>query len=248
MMLSHAAFALASLLLLLLVAGVSSNAASQGQQLLLNGTGLYPRAVNTVDGTVIVSVVTFDSSGDGIGLFLASKDSGKTFSVLSNVTDPVGKTGLCCATLFVLPVAIGQLPAGTLLWAASFGQQTHTMSIRAWASVDFGASWKFLATITSTTTALGLWEPEFAVDVTGTQLVCFFSDETQAPAHSQVLARSLSKDGVHWSPKVNVVAAENPLLRPGMANVRWVAPCTAHSRTVQQWPAVVCACVTGAWT
>ena len=97
-----------------------------------------------------------------------------------------GADGLCCSTLYELPVRVGSIDAGDLLWAASFSQQSPPMSIRAWLSRDGGLSWAFLSTIVKETadTPRGLWEPEFAVDLTG-KLQCFFSDETQ-PGHSQV--------------------------------------------------------------
>ena len=52
----------------------------------------------------------------------ASDNSGASFVRLSSIVDPVGQQGLCCATLYILPVGVGEYPKGTLLWAASFGQ------------------------------------------------------------------------------------------------------------------------------
>ncbi len=194
---------------------------SPSPSLLRDGTALYPRAVRRDDGVVVASAVTFDAAGNGIGAIFASKDNGGTFMALANISDAAAADGLCCATLYSLPQTVGSLAAGTLLWAASFGQAAKPapqMSLRVWASADGGVTWKFLSTIVSTTTAKGLWEPEFAVSVDGV-LLCFFSDETQAQ-HSQVLAVVQSVDGQSWTNRHNVVASSLPALRPGMANVR----------------------------
>jgi hypothetical protein len=193
------------------------------QRLLLNSTGMYPRAVQLSDGTIVASVVTFVGN-QGIGRILASTDGGASFVVLGGVTDPAGTTGLCCATLYELQAPIGTLKAGTLLWAGSFGQAVPRMSIRAWSSTDGGKSWSFLSEIVNTTSTRGLWEPEFSLTSTSGVLVCTFSDETQFPLHSQVLTRRTSKDGVNWSSSSNIVASADPMLRPGMANVRLLAP------------------------
>jgi hypothetical protein len=64
-----------------------------------------------------------------------------------------------------------------------------------------------------------LWEPELTVSADG-RLVVFFSDETDQPAHSQMLDEATSSDGATWSPRSPVVASTDPAARPGMANVR----------------------------
>ena len=194
--------------------------ASTKQALLGSGVALYPRAVELPSGTILASVVSF-SSGSGIGEIYRSDDHGASFTLLSTIADSAGSTGLCCATLYRLPVALSaDLPEGALLWAGSFGGSQRPMSIRSWYSVDDGASWTFLATVVDTTSQLGLWEPEFFVHRNSSTLQCYFSDETQQPLHSQVLARRESSDGRSWSSSSNVVASPLSFLRPGMANVR----------------------------
>lgn len=221
-------------------------------QLLRPDTGLYPRAIRLqhsgdADGRIMAGVVTFGAQG--IGAIYESTDEGATFSQVGTVTDPDAATGLCCATLYELPRQVGALPAGTLLWAASIGQDqarpARRMQIDAWASTDHGRTWSRLATIATAQNDWGLWEPEFTVTPDG-RLVCLFSDETESPAHSQALVESVSSDGQNWSERANVVALDDSSARPGMPVVRNLPDgtyfmsyeicggsfgCTAHYRT-----------------
>ncbi len=199
--------------------------------LLRPNVGLYPRLVRlahsgSADGTIIASVVTFDGN-NGQGAIYASHDEGQTFAQIGTVADTAsaGGKGLCCATLYELPRRVGSLPAGTLLWASSAGQDSgadRRMSIRVFASRDHGRTWSYLATPAVASNSLGLWEPEFTVANDG-RLVVFFSDETDQPTHSQMLVSSISADGVHWSTSAPVVASSDPAARPGMAMVRRIA-------------------------
>jgi hypothetical protein len=211
-------------------ASVASTSTASGT-LLRSNVGLYPRLVRlahsgSADGTIVASVVTFDGN-NGLGAIYASHDEGRTFAQIGTVADPasaVGK-GLCCATLYELPRRVGALPAGTLLWASSAGQDSgadRRMSIRVYASRDHGRTWSYLATPAVASNGLGLWEPEFTVS-RGGRLVVFFSDETDQPAHSQMLVDSVSADGVHWTSRAPVVSSDDPAARPGMANVRRIA-------------------------
>lgn len=210
-------------------ASASVRPAASGS-LLRDGTGLYPRAIRlahsgAANGRVLASVVTFDGN-NGQGAIYESTDDGATFAQVGTVADPhaAGGLGLCCSTLYELPTQVGALPAGTLIWAASVGQDANprNMEIRAWSSTDTGRTWSLLATISTAGSTLGMWEPEFTVAADG-RLVCVFSDETQQPTHSQTLVESVSSDGVSWSPRANVVALGDSGARPGMANVRALA-------------------------
>jgi hypothetical protein len=213
-----------SLALVLLLTMHLAPAASQ--TLLSASAGLYPRAVELADGTLLASVVAFTADGAGIGQIYQSSDQGQTFQPLSAIVDPEGAKGLCCATLYRVPRTLSPtLQAGTLLWAGSFALSARPMGIRAWASRDHGLTWTFLSTIATTATALGLWEPEFFLAPTADVLDCYYSDETLQPVYSQVLARVSSPNGTVWSPRELIVTGGgNPLLRPGMANVRELHP------------------------
>jgi hypothetical protein len=194
---------------------------------LMDGVALYPRVIQLehsgeANGTIIASVVTF--TGDvGHGAIFSSTDDGRTFQRIGTVSDPGAAEGLCCSTLYELPRQVGDLPAGTLLWSASVGQQadpaTRRMTLPVWASTDQGRTWEHVSTAATAAGVKGLWEPEFAV-TPGGELVLYVSDENQQPAHSQTIVQATSSDGLTWSPLENVVAAADPALRPGMPVVR----------------------------
>ncbi|WND33067.1 RICIN domain-containing protein [Streptomyces sp. BB1-1-1] len=193
---------------------------------LRDGTGLYPRAIRlahsgTANGRVLASVVTFDGD-NGVGAIHESTDSGASFREVGRVSDPESAAGqgLCCATLFELPRQVGSMPAGTLLWASSAGQdeQDRRMALRVWRSDDVGRTWSYLSSCAVANGTGGLWEPEFSVAEDGA-LVCHYADETD-PGHSQKLVAARSYDGVHWEGHRNTVASGWSADRPGMPVVR----------------------------
>ncbi len=218
---------------------------------LLPGTGFYPRAILAQSGAILASVVAPQASGRLGGTLHRSADDGVSFSVIGHVDDALAANGLCCATLFQLPKALGALPAGALLWAASTGGDStaQPMSIPVWSSVDEGETWSRLSTACRLASVPrsggGLWEPEFSMLDDGT-LVGHYSDETET-GHSQVLAEVRTSDGLTWGSRTDTVALAASGARPGMANVRRgpggqyfmsyelcdtpADPCAAHLRT-----------------
>ena len=219
---------------------------------LLNDEGSYPRVLRAQSGDVVVSLVEQLGGGNKEASILRSSDDGATFSVVGHIDDPSFADGLCCATLYELPSAVGEYPAGTLLWAGSLGENLDAapMSIAVWASTNEGTSWSklpsaFVASVPrySGSVSTGVWEPEFSLLDDGT-LICHFSDET-ASGHSQRLAAVSSSDLSAWSSAVATVALSDPNARPGMANVRrgpagryfmsyelcGTDACTVHMRT-----------------
>jgi hypothetical protein len=212
--------------------GARRQAPSAGPQLdvtrrLTDQVALYPRAIRlshsgAANGRVIVSVVSH-GGGNGTGEIFQSTDDGAGFTHIGTIADPEAAhgRGLCCGTLYEVPRQTGRTAEGTLLWAASVGQNAprRRMALRVWQSTDHGRSWSFLSSCATARNTGGLWEPEISMDSTG-RLVCHFSDETQS-GHSQVLARVRSADGGHtWSAAVNTVVPRNPHDRSGMAVVR----------------------------
>lgn len=187
----------------------------------LPGTGFYPRAValhhaGAQDGTVLAT------TNDGVvGRIWRSTDQGATFAALSSIVPGPGTDFLCCIALYELPVAAGPFPAGTLLWAGSVGTDPgppRHMDLRVWRSDDHGVTWTAMSSCGTSTTG-GLWEPDFHVAADG-RLVCLFSDETDQPAHSQILAQTISSDGGQtWGPTTPVVASAASWVRPGMGTV-----------------------------
>ncbi|MEV1023208.1 sialidase family protein [Streptomyces sp. NPDC050264] len=217
-------------LLFSLLGGVQSGTAHAATGTpLRNDTGLYPRVIRlehngSANGRVLASVVSF-SGNNGLGAIHESTDGGSTFRQVGTVADPeaAGGQGLCCSTLFELPRQIGALPAGTLLWAASVGQDEagRRMALRVFKSTDIGRTWSYLSTVATASNDKGLWEPEFSIDAAG-ELVAHYSDETDS-AHSQKLMAARTTDGIGWSGHHATIASNLASDRPGMAVVRRLA-------------------------
>lgn len=204
--------------------------------LLYPGSSFYPRLIRLqhsgdANGTVIASVNTLQQTG----VILASTDGGKTFEQRATIVDPVTTDvtarRLCCSSLMELPLAVGTLPAGTLLWADTtyfdILNVVRHVEQRLWASTDHGYDWNYVSSIESADTLYSLadwgprlpaaWEPSLSVAGDG-QLVAFYSDETDSLAHSQKLVQVRSPDAVHWVDKADTVVSDVPDVRPGMAN------------------------------
>ena len=128
--------------------------------------------------------------------------------------------------LYELPVAIGDMPAGTVLLAGCIrNAPTDQTAMCIYRSNDLGESWCYLSTVAegggfSRTGGLskGLWEPFLLCDDDG-KLWCFYSDELDAEHHSQMLVCRVSEDGVSWSETQRIVACSQQHLRPGMITV-----------------------------
>ncbi|MRW91441.1 exo-alpha-sialidase [Duganella sp. FT80W] len=207
-----------------------ANAGTRGT-LIADAFGAYPRLVRqshhasaALNGRVLASMQSTES-GQSVGAIYASGDDGLSYSRIGTIADPDFKGGHCCAALYELPVKIGALPAGTLLYAASVGQErTAPMENRIYQSADGGVTWNYLSLCGKGRIAKnskdpsGIWEPEFAIAASG-ELMCYYSDETLA-GHSQILVEVSSGDGVNWSAPRTIVAGDDPNARPGMAIVR----------------------------
>lgn len=240
-------------LLFMLLSALPSTALAQRKPL-SEGEGLYPRVVrishdptSSLNGRIVASVTSFPG-GKGEEQIFASNDDGVSFSRVGTINDPDFASGLCCGTLYELPVAVGDLRAGTLLWAGSVGGDTpgKPMQIKIFQSADRGATWRYLsncATAAVPRSGGGLWEPEFTIAANGA-LVCFYSDET-IPNFSQLIHQVTSRDGVNWTAPVRTIASGAQADRPGMVVVRKLpsgryfmsfelcgpAACTAFSKT-----------------
>jgi hypothetical protein len=199
--------------------------------LLADVFGAYPRLLRqshhqnaALNGRLVASISS-NENGTPVGGIYASSDDGKTFARIGAIADPDFKQGHCCGTLYELPVKIGALPAGTLLYSASVGQERNApMENRIYQSADGGATWNYLSLCGKGRIAKnlkdpsGIWEPEFTIAQSG-ELVCYYSDETLA-GKSQILVQVTSKDAINWSAPQTIVAGDDPNARPGMAIVR----------------------------
>lgn len=197
-------------------------------ELLRVGGSSYPRLVRLqhsgeANGRVLVSMTTY-ADQTGFAVVYESRDDGATFQPLAEIRDPEGanEKGMCCSTLYELPQRVGDMPAGTLLWAGTAGvgddAEVRRSSIRLWRSNDHGRTWKFLSTIVRAPQGPGVWEPEFTVSEQG-DLVVFYSDDGD-PEHDQKLVQVRSRDGRTWTDLRDTVKNDEFTVRPGMAGVR----------------------------
>jgi hypothetical protein len=225
----------AGLIVPVLLGGLTTSAAAApapvSRQLLYADGASYPRVIRlahngSANGRVLASVGTLD--GSALGVVLESTDGGATFDEVGAIADQDGADGrgMCCGTLFELPSPVGDMPAGTLLWAGTFGYkvpeaQRHTTQ-RLWVSRDLGRTWTFRSVIATSPNEYNAWEPELSVSSDG-YLVAHFSDESDKPAHDQKLVRVRSSDGTTWSDQRDTVTNDDFFVRPGMAGVRRLA-------------------------
>lgn len=183
----------------------------------------YPKVIRLADGMLLASVST-NIGRDGVGVIEASTDGGQTFQQIAQIRDPTAANGgsACCASLFELPSPVGNLPAGTVLWAASTGSGApfaqRTSRQRLWASEDNGLNWQFVSDIAVASNHYNTWEPSLSVAGNG-DLVAFYSDETDKKHHDQKLVQVRSSDAVHWTDYRETVVSDSWSVRPGMANV-----------------------------
>lgn len=191
----------------------------------------YPRLVRLTHGPAASNGWIVGST---TGKLFVSKDDGKTFVFLADAPVREGSRLRCCETIYELPQAVGKLPAGTLLYSATYSRGGEPPSTRAGAqpgfprdrgtpaievyqSTDQGLHWTYLATPVEghgEKGTGGLWEPDFTIDREGA-LVMFWSDETYSCC-SQKLSKIRTTDGTTWKDSSDVVASTNPADRPGM--------------------------------
>ncbi len=190
----------------------------------LPGVNFYPRLVRLSHSEAENGVMMATTNNGVVGRIWRSDDDGESYSLVTEIDPGPDAVGLCCIELFEFPVALGPYPAGTLLWSGSVTTSVgppRQMELRVFRSDDRGATWMSMSSCASSLDG-GLWEPAFHVARDGS-LVCTFADESDRPAHSQLIARTVSTDGGQtWGPREQIVAGRFSFQRPGMATVAQV--------------------------
>jgi hypothetical protein len=195
----------------------------------------YPRVIRLQhagadNGTLLATFAHNGVPGEKGSLpIYRSTDDGATWSPapIGVVRDTVHGWDIEAPALFELPVAQGDLPAGTLFAAGTawlrrdFRQQAMEVFI----SRDGGRHWSYRSNCAAEAMQVnneghGIWEPYFAITADGS-LNCFFSDErTSADGMGQVIAHVRSTDGgATWGHQVNDVGIRDGVARPGMPTV-----------------------------
>jgi hypothetical protein len=195
----------------------------------------YPRLIRLshsgdVNGTLLATFAHAGGTEPKASLpIYRSTDNGNTWSQhpIATVVDSVHGWDIEAPTLFELPVAQGELPAGTLFAAGTAWNRRdfREQSIMVFISRDHGASWSYRSACASEALQVnneghGIWEPQFVVTADGS-LNCFFSDERpSADGFAQVIAHVRSTDGgATWGPEIFDVAIRDGVQRPGMPTV-----------------------------
>ncbi len=153
---------------------------------------------------------------------LRSADDGCTWEKIAHVREEVsGLSPIWNPTLFELPRACGDLPAGTILLLGTSIDEDNSI-IQLYASRDGGYTWSWLSSVVQggnynhgNRVGHGVWEG-FLILLDDNTLVCYYSDESQAEMYSQKIMYKTTRDGYHWSDPVTVIASSDPTHRPGM--------------------------------
>lgn len=165
-----------------------------------NRNSFYERAVELSNGDLLATWMReFPLNTNWAGMqnpqFYKSSDEGKTWNICSEIIpenygisgDKLGMPGL-----YVFPQALGNYPAGTILYASSDWNREDDYCIHIWRSTDNGSSWQLHSELAPRGNR-SVWEPEFAVSADG-RLICYYSDERQE-GYDQCIAYEISNDG-----------------------------------------------------
>ena len=189
---------------------------SSAQTMMADKVAYYPRVVRSQDNGVLIA--SFDNHNTGA--FYESRDSGKTWTSISNLTENTPPRN-CCSELYEVPKQLNKLSTGTLLWATSVGTDRTprtNCSIRIYKSEDQARTWQFYSTAVEG--KIGLWEPDFIVDDEQRMLMFFSSEEYKAEGYNQIIAHRVSTDGgLTWSEDIKDIAVNDSVRRPGMPTV-----------------------------
>ncbi|KAH7321740.1 Sialidase [Rhexocercosporidium sp. MPI-PUGE-AT-0058] len=177
---------------------------------------LYPRT--EVIGNTLFATAENYNPFPPVSPIYKSTNGGLSWTHVTDVKDTKNGWGLTWEPhLYVLPSAIGQYPAGTLLLAVdSVPTDRHAYNIDLYASRDQGVTWNFVSNIAKTNGRGDMYEP-FLVAFQG-QLICYFSDGRDSK-YSQKLTHVTSSNLVNWSANVDDVTGSVQSDRPGMPTV-----------------------------
>ncbi|MEU4425559.1 RICIN domain-containing protein [Actinoplanes sp. NPDC024001] len=211
---------------------------------------LYPKSAQLPSGRLVAAFE--DSEGAVVGQTMPifkSDDNGNTWQRLTNLrapayltSDPAYAAYTSAWTnpfFYVLPQALGGMPAGTLLLASVVSGadiapnpggngNRQNIAIVLHSSADQGATWTVRSIIAKGADQQHdpVWEP-YLMTHQG-RLVAYYSDEEEANFFSgadasreggQILAHKTSADGITWSAPAADVGTAHYAARPGMTNV-----------------------------
>ncbi len=194
------------------------------------------------NGKLIVTASAIAAVGDKTTLacVMMSSDKGKSWECIARPKEvlrpELGNVGTM-AHIYELPVKLGEMPAGTLLYSynsVNYGTMEDRKSgnsiLAVWRSFDCGYTWEEYVVIDEAGGIReGVWEPFMYYCEEDGYLYCFYSDDSD-PAHDQKISYKRSKDGVSWEGEggkigsgtgmdvepVDIIAVDKFDYRPGM--------------------------------
>lgn len=158
-----------------------------------------------------------------------SSDQGRTWTEQARVEDQGGSGfGLRYQpVLYVLPEAIEDFPAGTVLLAgSSIPTDLSSTQLDLYAATDGeGIEWEFVSHVAAGGRAVpdnGLtpvWEPFLLAPEGEGKLLFYYADQRDNATHGQKLSHQVSTNLLEWSDPVDDAAYETYEDRPGMPTV-----------------------------
>ncbi|KAK6864833.1 hypothetical protein PG990_005728 [Apiospora arundinis] len=187
---------------------------------------LYARAVQLPNNDLLATWENYSPEPPPVYFpIYRSTDSGATWAEIARVQDAALGVGLRYQPqLYVLPEAVGDFAAGTLLLAGSaIPTDLSTTMLELYASTDSGLTWEFVSHVAGGGRAVpdnGLtpvWEP-FLLAREG-RLIYYYSDQRDNATYGQKLVHQTSSDLRVWDTLVDDVAYPTYTDRPGMPTV-----------------------------
>lgn len=184
---------------------------------------LYARAAQLPNGDLLATWENYSPEPPLVYFpIYKSSDGGATWAEIAQVHDTELGLGLRYQPqLYVLPEAVGDFAAGTvLLGGSAIPTDLATTQLELYASTDDGATWAFVSHVAAGGEALpnnGLtpvWEP-FLLAHDG-KLIYYYSDQRDNATYGQKLVHQTSTDLRAWGPVVDDVAYPTYTDRPGM--------------------------------
>lgn len=192
-----------------------------------NKNGFYERVVEMSNGDLLATWMReFPLKTNWAGMknpqFFKSSDQGRTWQYVSEINpeaNGISRDKLGMPGMFVFPQALGNYPAGTILYASSDWNVNSAYTIHIWRSTDNGLTWQLHSELASRSSR-STWEPEFIIAADGS-LICYYSDERQA-GYDQCIAYERSTDGgVTWSNYTIIAGEYEAGWVPGVSEGNW---------------------------